>query len=199
MAAAAYTLLVELVLTPLVWGPRRVRRVVFVAMAAMQATILLTANYGFFNYLSVALALFILDDRDLDCLAARLGRPLRPSPPRVPSRVRTVLLAAVAAILVPLSVIPFLPFLGVRAVGPAHRAIDTVQNEFDVLAVQQADAGQDLEVIRRFGSQLELGPVDARLWGIDRAEARAQAVRQGFASDVLVISGGVSAGAFDLV
>jgi len=125
--SAAYTLLVELVLTPLVWGPRRVRRVVFVAMAAMQATILLTANYGFFNYLSVALALFILDDRDLDCLAARLGRPLRPSPPRVPSRVRTVLLAAVAAILVPLSVIPFLPFLGVRAVGPAHRAIDTVR------------------------------------------------------------------------
>src|SRR5207253_8068579 len=73
--SAAYTLLVVLVLTPLVWGPRRVRRVVFVAMAAMQATILLTANYGFFNYLSVALALFILDDRDLDCLAARLGRP----------------------------------------------------------------------------------------------------------------------------
>src|SRR5213594_3026579 len=103
--SAGYTLLVELVLTPLVWGPRRVRRAVFGAMAGMQATILLTANYGFFNYLSLALSLFILDDHDLGCLAARLGRPLRPAPPRVPSRARTVLLAAVAAVLVPASVI----------------------------------------------------------------------------------------------
>src|SRR5437870_8922630 len=120
--SAGYTLLVELVLAPLVWGPRPVRLVVFTAMAAMQASILLTANYGFFNYLSVALALFILDDHDLGCLAARLGRPLRPAPPRVPSRTRTVLLSAVSSILVPLSEIPFLPFLGVRALAPLHRA-----------------------------------------------------------------------------
>lgn len=42
---------------------------------------------------------------------------------------------------------------------------------------------------------------DARALGVvpDEAARIAQAVREGFASDVLVISGGVSAGAFDLV
>src|SRR3989442_2451222 len=95
--SAGYTLLVELVLTPLIWGPRRVRLAVFAAMAAIQVIIGLTANYGFFNYLSLALALFILDDRDLGRLAARLRRPLRPAPARVPSRTRAARLAAVAA------------------------------------------------------------------------------------------------------
>src|SRR2546425_3403936 len=126
--SAAFTLLVELVVTPLIWGPRRVRLAVFAAMAAMQVIIGLTANYGFFNYLSLALALFILDDRDLGRVAARLGRPLRPAPTRVPSRTRTALLAAVAAILVPLSVIPFLPFFGVRALTPAQRRLDAVRS-----------------------------------------------------------------------
>ncbi|HEV7502201.1 MAG TPA: gephyrin-like molybdotransferase Glp [Vicinamibacteria bacterium] len=42
---------------------------------------------------------------------------------------------------------------------------------------------------------------DARALGVvpDQAPRIAQAVREGFASDVLVVSGGVSAGAFDLV
>src|SRR5207245_4957452 len=126
--SAGYTLLVELVVTPLVWGPARVRRVVFAAMAAMQVMIALTANYGFFNYLTLALALFVLDDRDFGRIAARLGRPLLPAPPRVPSRARTALLGAVAAILVPVSVIPFLPFFRVSRFARAERALDTVRS-----------------------------------------------------------------------
>ena len=126
--SAGYTLLVELVLAPLVWGPRPVRLVVFTAMAAMQIIIGLTANYGFFNYLTMALALFVLDDRDLGRVAARLGRPLAPAPPRVRSRIRTALLAAVAAVLVPLSVVPFLPFFGVRAIIPVERRLETVRS-----------------------------------------------------------------------
>ena len=115
-------------LTPLVWGPARVRRIVFAAMAAMQAMIVLTANYGFFNYLTLALALFVLDDRDFGRITARLGRPLLPAPPRVPSRARTALLGAVAAILVPVSVIPFLPFFRVSRFARAERTLDTVRS-----------------------------------------------------------------------
>ena len=100
----------------------------FTAMAAMQIIIGLTANYGFFNYLTMALALFVLDDRDLGRVAARLGRPLAPAPPRVRSRIRMALLAAVAAVLVPLSVVPFLPFFGVRAFIPVERRLETVRS-----------------------------------------------------------------------
>ena len=126
--SAGYTMLVELVLAPLVWGPARVRRIVFAAIAAMQAMIVLTSNYGFFNYLTLALALFVLDDRDFGRITARLGRPLLPAPPRVPSRARTALLGAVAAILVPVSVIPFLPFFRVSRFARAERALDTVRS-----------------------------------------------------------------------
>jgi molybdopterin molybdotransferase len=50
-------------------------------------------------------------------------------------------------------------------------------------------------------AQAQWAGADVRSLGVvpDQAERIAEAVRQGFASDVLVISGGVSAGVFDLV
>jgi molybdopterin molybdotransferase len=50
-------------------------------------------------------------------------------------------------------------------------------------------------------SQVRWAGAEARSLGVvpDQADRIADAVRQGFAADVLVISGGVSAGAFDLV
>jgi molybdopterin molybdotransferase len=50
-------------------------------------------------------------------------------------------------------------------------------------------------------AQARWAGAEARSLGVvpDRADRIAEAVRQGFASDVLVISGGVSAGAYDLV
>jgi hypothetical protein len=87
-------------------------------MLAMQVSVVLTANYGFFNYLSTALLLWALDDGHLVRAAARLGWTLRPPPARAPSRVRTAALAAVVAVLVPLSVVQFVPFV------PALRDLD---------------------------------------------------------------------------
>jgi hypothetical protein len=69
---ALFTLGVELALAPLVFGPRRVRGVVCAVMTAMQLSILLTANYGFFNYLTLALGLLVLDDGHLAWMARRL-------------------------------------------------------------------------------------------------------------------------------
>jgi hypothetical protein len=124
-----FTLVVELGVVWLVWGPRRARVVGFLVMAAMQVSILLTANYQTFNYLTLALLLFALDDGHLGWLAARLGRPLAPAPPPVRSRGRTISLAAAVAIVVPVSVVPFLPFFGPSAplatvTVPVHRALD---------------------------------------------------------------------------
>ncbi len=108
---------VELGLPFLIWGPRRLRTLAFAGMLAMQLLILATANYGFFNYLSIALALWVLDD-------AHFGRVADPSEPRARSR---VLLVAVPALVV-LSVIVFLPLLrppaGVdQALAPLRRAV----------------------------------------------------------------------------
>jgi len=78
--------LVELALPFLMWGPRTVRTAVFAAMVAMQIAILLTAT-TLFNYLSIALALFVLDDTHLGVPVAvaadrRGGRRRSRSSPR---------------------------------------------------------------------------------------------------------------------
>src|SRR6185436_16590736 len=99
---SALTFVIELVLPLFVWGPRPVRRAAFAGIVGFQAFVVLTANYGFFNYLSAALALWMLDDRDLG---------VREPSVRHGSWLATLAFAAAALVLVPVSLVPFLPFL----------------------------------------------------------------------------------------
>jgi len=99
-ATAVLVYVVELGLPLLVWGPPAARAVAFAGMMGMQIAVALTANYGFFNYLSMALLLFVLDDR-------QLGRAPRPTPPAR----RSIPLAVVTVLLVTLSIVQFLPFV----------------------------------------------------------------------------------------
>src|SRR5262249_38775365 len=90
-------------------------------------------NYGFFNYLSLALCLWVLDDGHLAGLARRLGRPVRPEPVARPGRVATAALGAAAAVLVALTLVPFLPFVPgarpfVRAALPVRALLDEVRS-----------------------------------------------------------------------
>jgi hypothetical protein len=117
---SALTFVVELGAPLLIWGPRRLRRIAVAGMLAFQVFVVLTANYGFFNYLSAALTLWALDDHDL---------PVREHVVRRRSWPATIALAAVALVLVPVSLVPFLPFLPIppavaRIARPVHRAID---------------------------------------------------------------------------
>lgn len=131
-ACSLFTYVVELGVPFLLWSPAPVRLAAFVLMLGMQVTILLTANYGYFNYLSIALLLFVLDDRQLSGFAARVRRPLAPVPPRQRSPVGTTALAAIAVVLVASSVVQFLPL--VRAargllppLAPVRRVLNTVR------------------------------------------------------------------------
>jgi hypothetical protein len=70
-AAAAVMFSIELVVPFGIVGPRRVRRAAGALLVALQAGIAATGNYGFFNLLTVALCIPLLDDR-------MLGRASRP-------------------------------------------------------------------------------------------------------------------------
>jgi hypothetical protein len=62
-ACSLFTFIVEIGLPLLIWvRSRAARAAVFLLFVAMQISIVLTANYGFFNYLTMALCLFVLDD-----------------------------------------------------------------------------------------------------------------------------------------
>jgi len=128
-----YTYVVELALPFLIWAPAPVRATVFVAMLGMQLSILLTANYGFFNYLTIALTLFLLDDAQLGRLAAAVGWRLGTPRPRTRSPLRTAFLAAAVAVLVPLSLVQFLPLVPSlralnRPLAPVRQVLNTYRS-----------------------------------------------------------------------
>ncbi|MBI4169747.1 MAG: lipase maturation factor family protein [Acidobacteria bacterium] len=78
-ASVIFTFFVEIVLPFFIFLPRRFRRAFFLIHVPFQASIALTSNYGFFNLLSAALGLAVLDDRDLEA-AVRLPARFRRRP-----------------------------------------------------------------------------------------------------------------------
>jgi predicted DCC family thiol-disulfide oxidoreductase YuxK len=61
-AACAVMFAIELVLPFLIWAPRRLRHFACAGMLLLQVLILLTGNYTFFNWLTIALCLLLLSD-----------------------------------------------------------------------------------------------------------------------------------------
>ncbi|PYT14022.1 MAG: hypothetical protein DMF51_09445 [Acidobacteria bacterium] len=76
-----FTFFVELPLAICIFLPRRFRQAFFLIHLPCQASIGLTSNYGFFNPLSAALSLLVLDDRGLDEARRLSRRVLRRTPP----------------------------------------------------------------------------------------------------------------------
>lgn len=82
-AATAAVLIIELLLPFLVWLPRPLRLGAAISFIGLQVAIILTGNFAFFNLLTLALCLFLFEDRDLGPLVgpwltgkrAALSRP----------------------------------------------------------------------------------------------------------------------------
>jgi predicted DCC family thiol-disulfide oxidoreductase YuxK len=101
----------EIGLPFLIVAPRRLRVLAFVPLVGFQALIALTGNYAFFNLLTAALCLFLLDDAALGSWGGlQQGRASA-------GRVRRGLLAAVAVTTVPVSAVAFTAALGIEPPG----------------------------------------------------------------------------------
>ena len=76
--SVGFVFFVELVVSLFVLAPRRIRLFAGLAVTFLQLLIFLTGNYAFFNPLTIALCLFVLDDAVLDhVLAKRLLARIR--------------------------------------------------------------------------------------------------------------------------
>ncbi len=91
---------IELLVPFFLLGPRRVRRLAFGPLVLLQVLIAATGNYAFFNLLTLALCLTLLDDADLP------GWKPRPFP--ASGRARRVAAWVAAVVLIGLSLLPFL-------------------------------------------------------------------------------------------
>ncbi len=83
-ASTFATLAIELATPFLIFAPRRLRLAGAWLMIALQVLIFLTGNYTFFNLLTIALILFLFDDRDFAWLN-RFGKPQRRTAPSQPA------------------------------------------------------------------------------------------------------------------
>lgn len=103
-ATTAAVLVLECGAPLLTFGPRAARRLGFAALLVLQAAIALTGNFAFFNLLSAAITLWLLDD-------ASLPRALRfdsKRPPRAPGALRLALVGAASAYLALVSAVEHL-------------------------------------------------------------------------------------------
>ncbi len=80
------TLAIEIGLPVLVFAPRRARWLAFACFAALQLLILSTGNYGFFNWLTLALCVTLLDDASLRAAIPGRWRSTAPEVSDPPAR-----------------------------------------------------------------------------------------------------------------
>lgn len=83
-AATLLMFLVELLAPLLIFAPARLRRLAFLPLAGLQLVIAATGNYGFFNLLSLALCLLLLDDA---AFPRRWASRVKPQLPTVAGRI----------------------------------------------------------------------------------------------------------------
>lgn len=99
--ATAATLVIELCAVALIFTPRRPRMVAAALVVILQAAIMLTGSYNWFNLLTVLLCLFLLDDQALRrVLPPSLASRIAHRAPR-PGNVASIASAAVALVLIP--------------------------------------------------------------------------------------------------
>ncbi len=147
-----WTFVVELVLPWLIFAPWRLRLLAAAGIVSLELGIALTGNYNFFNLLTIALAVFLIDD-------ARLGT--RQPPARRPrSATRRALVAAAATLVLLLNAYHLArPFAAAHLPSALHTAADVVAplrlvNGYGLFAVMTTER-PEIEV---------QGSLDGRHW-----------------------------------
>ena len=103
--STAAVLGIELAFPWLIFTPRRLRLVACAILVWFQGLIWLTGNYTFFNLLTMALSVLLVDDATVDRLMQKLGthRPIATPAVSRPVGWRSLILAMVVLITVPVS------------------------------------------------------------------------------------------------
>ncbi|MEX1245166.1 MAG: lipase maturation factor family protein [Thermoanaerobaculia bacterium] len=112
-ASALFLFFVELAVPFLFFAPRRLRRFACAMTILLQLLIAATGNYAFFNLLTIALALLLLDDAAFPRRWRRAAEATKEQ-----SRWPRVILVPVAVVLLAASAVPFAASLGIRRAIP---------------------------------------------------------------------------------
>jgi len=131
--STAAVLFIETVLPFLIFGPRRMKHIAAAGLIGLQVLILITGNYTFFNFLAIALCLFLFDD------ASFTRKQAVPAAAKAPIRGNRLVSAIVVPVLVFLSLIGVGGVVGVSW-APLRAVADLVApfgivNQYGLFAV----------------------------------------------------------------
>ena len=116
-ASTVIVFAIELLVPMFIVTTRRLRRWAFVPLVALQIVIALTGNYAFFNLLTAALCVFLIDDAAWGAWGpGNPGGNIAIDHPTT-SRARHAVVVALAVVIVPVSAVTFAGSLGIRIPG----------------------------------------------------------------------------------
>jgi lipase maturation factor 1 len=125
--SVAFCLVVEIIVPFFIWAPRRPRLIAAVLMIFLQVVIALTGNYCFFNLLTIALCLLLIDD-------AALGRKYATVRDRRYG-CRLSMLAAVIVIIVTLPINAWLIFTAFKPDAEWPRFLVPIYGRMELLRI----------------------------------------------------------------
>lgn len=131
------TFVVELLVVWLVFLPRKFRVACFAIVTALQIGIITTSNYGFLNYIVLALGILLLDDRALEWVRLRAPAVTEQADWSTRRRIYRIFEKSVLAILLYATVVAF-PFGGSTSIlALPNRLLDPfrVANAYGLFAV----------------------------------------------------------------
>jgi predicted DCC family thiol-disulfide oxidoreductase YuxK len=134
--SVAFCLAVEIIAPFFIWAPRRPRLIAAGLMIFLQMVIALTGNYCFFNLLTIALCLLLIDDAAIGMARRDIRAPINGAPNASPARTGPALpnrLCSYAAIAVIVVTFPINAWLIFSAFKPQSRPPGWLANFYEQL------------------------------------------------------------------
>jgi len=126
--SVAFCLVVEVIVPFFIWAPRRLRLIAAGLLIFLQLAIAITGNYCFFNMLTIALCLLLIDDASIGralerrAPASRAWQELRPSTAKWITQ-RLSMFGAIAVIIVTLPINAWLVFSAFKPLSQPPNAV----------------------------------------------------------------------------
>jgi len=133
--SVAFCLAVEIIVPFFIWAPRRPRLIAAGLMILLQFAIAITGNYCFFNLLTIALCLLLIDDAAVGTDRHSVGIPTPGAPSGRALAIRLCGYASIAVVVVTLPINAWLIFSAFKPrVRPPH-ALATVYEQLEAFRI----------------------------------------------------------------
>ena len=133
--SVAFCLVVEIIIRFLIWAPRRPRLIAAGLMIFLQIAIAITGNYCFFNLLTIALSLLLIDDAAVGTDRHSVGIPTPGAPSGRALAIRLCGYASIAVVVVTLPINAWLIFSAFKPRARPPHALATVYEQLEAFRI----------------------------------------------------------------